>query len=138
MVIPCVLIVCLDLMLYSHATDEPGIAVPYVMSVPIDCYSFKYLILMSDGVYKTIEAITGDVKKEGGDGNSVIVTMIEQHVAKNGWDSKVASSTLKRICQIQYDLYQQSARQDERSSTAVANRKRDDMTLVVYKFDIHS
>ena len=45
---------------YSHATDEPGIAVPYVTSVPIDHYGFRYLILMSDGVYKTIEAIAGD------------------------------------------------------------------------------
>ena len=110
---------------------------PYVTSVPIDRYGFKYLILMSDGVYKTVEAIAGDAKKDGTNGNHIIVAIIEQ-VAKNGWDNNVAANTLKRIRQIQHDLYQRSARESERSPTAVANRKRDDMTLVIYKFDVTS
>ena len=86
---------------------------------------------MSDGVYKTIEAIAGDVKQ---DGNRVVVTMIEQQLSKSGWDN-IAIQILKRIRQIQYDLYQRSARENVRSPAAVANRKRDDMTLVIYKFD---
>ena len=110
---------------------------PYVTSVPIDRYGFKYLILMSDGVYKTIEAIAGDTAKGGTDGNRVIVTIIEQQVAIHGWDN-VAAHALKRIRQVQHDLYQRSARENERSPIAVANRKRDDMTLAIYKFDIAS
>ena len=125
-------------MFYSHATDEPGIAVPYVTSVPMDCYAFRYLILMSDGVYKTIEAVAGDTVKDDTNGNRVIVTIIEQQVARYGWDNNVAANTLKRIRQIQHDLYQRSARESERSPISVANRKRDDMTLVIYKFDIAS
>ena len=89
---------------------------------------------MSDGVYKAIEAIAGDVNKEDRDGNRIVVTMIEQHVKKYGWDNSMAMYILKRIRQIQHDLYQRSARQDVRSPPAVANRKRDDMTLVIYKF----
>lgn len=87
---------------------------------------------MSDGVYKAIEAIAGDVNK---DGNRIIVTMIEQQASKGGWSSSIAMQTLKRIRQIQHDLYQRSARESERSPAAIANRKRDDMTLVIYKFD---
>ena len=93
---------------------------------------------MSDGVYKTIEAIAGDVKQEDKNGNRIIVTMIEQYIAKNGWDNSVAMHILKKIRQIQYDLYQRSARENDRSPAAVANRKRDDMTLVIYKFDLVS
>ena len=123
---------------YSHATDEPGIAVPYVTSVPIDRYAFRYLILMSDGVYKTIEAIAGDATKDDTNGNHIIVTIIEQYISKHGWDNNVAANTLKKVRQVQYDLYQRSARESERSPSAIANRKRDDMTLVIYKFDIAS
>lgn len=87
---------------------------------------------MTDGVYKTIEAVAGDAKDK--DGNRIIVTMIEQHIKRSGWDNSVALHILKKIRQIQYNLYQQSARENERSPTAIANRKRDDMTLVIYKF----
>ena len=93
---------------------------------------------MSDGVYKTIEAVAGDTVKDDTNGNRVIVTIIEQQVARHGWDSSVAANTLKRIRQIQHDLYQRSARESERSPISVANRKGDDMTLVIYKFDIAS
>ena len=92
---------------------------------------------MSDGVYKTIEAIAGDVKQEDRNGNRIIVTMIEQYIAKNGYNN-VAMHTLKKIRHIQYDLYQRSARENDRSPAAVANRKRDDMTLLIYKFDLVS
>ena len=87
---------------------------------------------MTDGVYKTIEAIAGNTKDT--DGNRVLVTMIEQQIKKYGWDNNIAMHTLKRICQIQSDFYQRSAREDQRSPAAIANRKRDDMTLVIYKF----
>ena len=118
--------------IYSHATDRPGIAVPHVISVDIDHYTFKYIIVMSDGVYKTLEAIDGgDTKKSG---NEIIVDMINKHVTEKGWNN-VAINILKEIRETQYTLYQISASEDVRSPMAVANRKRDDMTLVIYKFD---
>ena len=90
---------------------------------------------MSDGVYKTIEAIAGDVVTEDNSGNHIVVTMIEQHISKYGWNHDLAKHIVKKIRLIQHDLYQRSARENDRSTTAVANRKRDDMTLVIYKFD---
>jgi len=115
---------------YSHATGQPGIAIPHVTSVEIDP-SFKYLILMTDGVYKTLEAVAG---QDGGNGNDLIVDMVDKHITKHGIDNS-AFSILEEICQRQYKLYQISASEDPCSDVAVANRKRDDMTLVVYQFE---
>ena len=87
---------------------------------------------MSDGVYKTLEAIDGgDTKKSG---NEIIVEIIEKHGTGKKWN-QVAINILQEIRQTQYDLYQISASEDVRSPMAIANRKRDDMTLLVYKFD---
>ena len=89
---------------------------------------------MSDGVYKTLEAIDGgDTNKTG---NELTVGMIEEHIAKNGWNDTVAIRVLQEIRQRQHDLYQVYASEDVRSPLAVANRKRDDMTLVIYKFKL--
>jgi len=117
---------------FSHATDEPGSAMPYVTSEEIDHQSFKYLILMSDGVYKTLKAASGDLTT---DGNQLIISLIDQQVKKqNGYSSNIAANVLKRIRQVQYDLFQRLSREDPHSELAIANRKRDDMTLVIYKF----
>ena len=87
---------------------------------------------MSDGVYKTLEAMDGgDTKRSG---NDIIVDMIEKHVAEKGWKD-VSIKILQSIREDQYTLYQITASEDVRSPIAIANRKRDDMTLVIYKFD---
>ena len=105
---------------------------PHVTSVAIDHCTFEYIIVMSDGVYKTLEAIDGgDTKKSG---NHIIVEMIEKHGTGKKWN-QVAINILQEIRQTQHDLYQILASEDARSPMAVANRKRDDMTLLVYKFD---
>ena len=113
---------------YSHATDEPGIAIPHVTSVEIDP-SFKYLILMTDGVYKTLEA-----EGQHTSGNDRIAQMVNDHITKHGINN-AAIKLLNDIRQTQYDLYQRSARDNPRSELAIANRKRDDMTLVIYQFN---
>jgi len=113
---------------HSHATDEPGIAVPHVTSVEIDP-SFKYLILMTDGVYKTLEALGQHTS-----GNDGIAHMVNDHITKHGIKN-AALNILDSIRQAQYDLYQISASEDPRSDVVVANRKRDDMTLVIYQFN---
>ena len=118
---------------YSNATDEPGSSIPYVTSVTTDHCTFQYLILMSDGVYKALEAIDGgDTKKSG---NELLVEMIKEHVTKKGGLKNLAMSVLQTIRQTQYELYQLTASEDVRSAIAIANRKRDDMTLMIYKFD---
>ena len=115
----------------SHATNQPGIAIPHVTSVDVNACTFKYIIVMSDGVYKTLEAIDGsDTKKSG---NTLIVHMINKHITEKGWNDAIAVNILQEICQTQSDLYQISASKDPRSLMAVANNKRDDMTLVICK-----
>ena len=102
-------------------------------SVAIDHYTFKYVILMSSGVYKTLEALDGsETVKNGGD---MIVNIIEKHITENGWNDKVAINILQEIRQTQYKLYHMSATKDIHSPVAIANRKGDDMTLVIFKFD---
>lgn len=87
---------------------------------------------MSDGVYKTLEAIDcGDTRKSG---NDMILDMIEKRVAEKGWKN-VSIKILQNIREDQYTLYQITASEDIHSPIAIANRKRDDMTLVIYKFD---
>ena len=80
---------------------------------------------MSSGVYRTLELI----------GDDMIVDIIEKYIAENGWNEAVAINILQEIRQTQYKLYHKSAGEDIHSPVAVANRKRDDMTLVIYKFD---
>ena len=120
-------------LIYSHASKQPGTAEPHVISVAIDYSTFKYIVLMSDGVYKTLEAIDGgDLKKSG---NDLLVEMIHKRVSDKGWNDGIAINVLQEIRQSQYDLFQILASEDVRSPMAIANRKRDDMTLVIYKFD---
>lgn len=81
--------------IYSHATNQPGIAIPHVTSVAVDS-TFKYLILASEGVYRTLDS--GNRNKSG---NDIIVEMIEEHVTKKGWKN-VAINILQEICQTQW------------------------------------
>ena len=109
-------------------------------SVNIDPWTFeyRYIILMSDGVYKTLEAIDGgDTKKSG---NTLIVDMIEKHITEKRWNDAIAVNILQEICQTQKKLYQISAAsKDAHSLTAVANNiKRNDMTLMICKFDFYN
>ena len=54
-------------------------------------------------------------------------------IAKHGWNDTVAIRVLQEIRQNHHDLYQIYASEDAHSPMAVANMKRDDMTLVIYK-----
>ena len=95
--------------------------------------SFRYLVLMTDGVYRSIEAGFPDSRVI--DANKVLVSMID-HVVRSGNKRirTVSDKVLGRIAQIHQDTYQRSAAVDVRSPVAVSCRKRDDMTLVFYKF----
>ena len=95
--------------------------------------SFRYLVLMTDGVYRSIEAGFPDSRVI--DANRVIISMID-HAVRSGNQRirTVSDKVLGRIAQIHQDMYQRSAAVDVQSPVAISCRKRDDMTLVIYKF----
>lgn len=97
-------------------------------------HSFKYMILMTDGVYKSIESNFDE--HHSINANKVLVNMLERSLRTiHGQFEHLSSNLLDRIATINQDCFIKSAREDGvRSPRAVACRKRDDMTLVVYKF----
>ena len=94
----------------------------------------KYLILMTDGVYKSIES-TFDTK-ESIDSNKVLLNILQRHMQNHEgeFNERSADGVLSRVAKIHRDCYSNNAKKDPRSDRAVACRKRDDMTLLVYKF----
>ena len=83
---------------------------------------------MSDGVYKGIEAQFDDVAAI--DSNKVAASMVAHCKGLCDDFSKTAQVTLNRLVHVHRDKYRASARKSPR---AVACRKRDDMTLLVYR-----
>ena len=116
----------------SHALEAPGIAVPSVCCVDVDP-AFKYLILMSDGVYKTIESLPHSAKQ--GKGEQQLLSILQAAMECNARDfTKVAEHILNKISSAHEHTYHQYASNDPRSPEAVQCRKRDDMALIVYQF----
>lgn len=96
-------------------------------------HTFRYLILMTDGVYKSIESTFDD--KESIDSNKVLLGMLIHSLEqRQGRFEHIADSILARVLKIHRDCYYRHARRDPRAPLAVSCRKRDDMTLLVYKF----
>lgn len=130
--IPLVLIVSSPLHI-RIASSAPGIVTPYIMPTRTIDHTYKYLILMTDGVYKSLES-TFD-QQQSIDPNKVVLAMLEQSLRVHKGDFMcLADNVLGRLCKIHSDCYEKHARQDLRSPLAVSCRKRDDMTLLVYKF----
>ena len=86
---------------------------------------------MSKGVYRALKAIDGGCRNKSE--NDILVEMIEKYIAQKGWNN-IAINILQEICQTQYDLYRILASENAHSRFTRANRKRGDMTLVIYKF----
>lgn len=122
--------------LCRHATDIPGTARPYIMPPRDIDSSFRYLVLMTDGVYKSIEGMFEN--QDSIEANKVLVSTIDREMSKSSNFTPVADRVVGRISQIHHDTYQRRARVDARSPIAVACRKRDDMTLLIYKFTTES
>ena len=117
--------------LSSHRTaeDQPGLSLPSVNSMDIDS-SFKYLILMSDGVYKGIESLKYPLDADKARGTFCL--MLKAAVKNHPRDfQKVAGDILEKITAAHEHTYYES---NPPSPLAVQCRKRDDMTLVVYQF----
>jgi hypothetical protein len=120
-----------------HCKAQPGLCEPYVDVIPLTPHC-KYIILMTDGVYKSIEEPFQ--QKAGIDTNKVLMTTVnhesDQLVAQKRRFNVLADRVLGRIRAIHEDAYKNNAAQDVRSPVAVACRKRDDMTLLVHQFAI--
>ena len=104
----------------SHASGPPGIAEPSVNTVDID-KSFLYLMVMSDGVYKSIEAAVPQTT----DASSVVAKWFYGNCAQNDFVS-ASQRTLKHLAQFHEKHFNENG-----NSIAC---KRDDMTLLVYNF----
>ncbi len=87
---------------------------------------------MSDGVYKSIEAGFQDANSI--EPNKVLIAVIEKVMRVNPNFQTVSDRVLERVARIHQDTYQRGAAKDPRSPIAVTCRKRDDMTLLTYKF----
>ena len=118
---------------FRSAKSPPGIAKPFVMGSRKIDDSFKYLVLMTDGVYKSIESTL--YEQQSIDPNKLLVRMLERSIdLVRGNFGGVTDNLLERLSKIHKDCYQKNAAKDQRSPLAVACRKRDDMTLLVHKF----
>lgn len=115
----------------SSATSPPGICTPHIIGRPVDA-SFRYLVLMSDGVYKSIESTFSDQNMI--DSNKVLTNMINRGISSGQPFDSMADYSLFRLMQIHEDCYSKHAQRNPRSPLATACRKRDDMTLIIYKF----
>lgn len=118
---------------HRSASSAPGIVTPYIMPTKTIDHTYQYLLLMTDGVYKSLES-TFD-QKYAIDPNKVVIGTLERSLnASRGKFDHVADSVLARIAQIHNDCYERHAKVDPRAPLAVSCRKRDDMTLLAYRF----
>ena len=91
---------------------------------------------MSDGVYKSIEAVLQPETNEKLESGKVLLAMLINYLEGTSVNvQELASSTLDRIRRVHEDTYKKWTQ--EKNPLAVQCRKRDDMTLVVYKFGGH-
>ena len=112
------------------AREPPGSATPEVMKIKLAA-SHRYLLLMSDGVYKSLEAESREA--DGLDSNKMLLNILNHELASAPPFSLVAERVLQRIAHSHHTAFQRSAAVDSASPVAVACRKRDDMTLIVYR-----
>ena len=87
---------------------------------------------MSDGVYKSIESTFKDQNLI--DSNKVLTNMLIHGIGQGIPVDSMADYLLLRVMQIHENCYSTNARVDPRSPLATSCRKRDDMTLIFYKF----
>ena len=106
----------------SAAIDEPVIAEPESFGgIPID-ESFYFLVLMSDGLYKSLE----DSKTLNQDVNVEILGLVATELQAQSTINGVCQAVVDRICRYHHDSFMNQNKQCER---------RDDMTLLLRLFN---
>lgn len=107
----------------SAARGEPVIAEPDIcVGIPIDD-SCMFLLLMSDGLYKSLEEATGTNQA-----NLEIAELVLQQFGIQSTLTGVAQAVVDQIVRIHHDTYMENNRQG-------APQKRDDITLLVRNFN---
>ena len=114
---------------FSMAICPPGIATPTISGPVTLTAEHAYLIVMTDGVYKSIEQYTNKPSVV----NLILMKYIEQAETDCQYQD-VVPNILTKIKMEHEQKYRTSAKQDQRSHFAVQCRKRDDMTMILYKF----
>ncbi len=112
----------------------PGIAMPFIKEVKLSSHNCRYLLLMTDGVYNSIESMYGYVSSS--DAMIVLTKLLHELEAQNNSQKEVSRHVLQRVEKIHHETYQEAAQIDIQSPRAVQCRKRDDMTLSVCQFGL--
>lgn len=126
----------LSLSPFRHCRQQPGLCEPHIEIVPLTPHC-KYVMLMTDGVYKSIEATFQE--KASIDPNKVLMASVNHQKDMLASQKRpftiLADRVVDRIRAIHEDAYKEHAAKDVRSPVAVACRKRDDMTLLIHQFE---
>ena len=106
---------------FSVATEEPVIADPHIYGgIPVD-ESFFSLVLMSDGIYRSIEE-AADIEINS---NFEVVRLVTEELHCQNNLTGVAQAVVDRIGRIHHDTYMNQMSKCQ---------KRDDMTLLIRIF----
>ncbi|KAG8175372.1 hypothetical protein JTE90_021479 [Oedothorax gibbosus] len=108
----------------SEAEDEPIIAEPNIVGgIQID-EKCKFLLLMSDGFYKSLEEATGTSNT-----NAMIVNMVLEQFSEQSTLNGVAQAVVDKVVRIHHDAFMRDTDVPKRC------QKRDDITLLVRTFN---
>ncbi|KAF8794847.1 TGF-beta-activated kinase 1 and MAP3K7-binding protein 1-like [Argiope bruennichi] len=107
----------------SEAEDEPVIAEPNIVGgIKIDD-KCKFLLLMSDGLYKCLEEATGTSNT-----NAMLVNMVLEQFSEQSTLNGVAQAVVDKAVRIHHDAYM-------RDTETPRCQKHDDITLLVRNFN---
>ncbi|XP_042222645.1 TGF-beta-activated kinase 1 and MAP3K7-binding protein 1-like isoform X2 [Homarus americanus] len=105
--------------IFSSATGEPVIAEPHITSMPIDD-SCSFLLLMSDGLYKSYQDSTGSEQV-----NKEIAQMAVEQFVEQPTLTSVAQTVVDKVVRLHHDNYLTK----QRNVTS-----RDDISLIIRNF----
>lgn len=104
----------------SLATSEPVIAEPHITCLPID-ESCSFLLLMSDGLYKSYQDSTGSEQV-----NKEIAQMVVEQFVEQPTLTSVAQTVVDKVVRLHHDNYL-----TKRSNVTF----RDDISLIIRNFN---
>uniref|UniRef100_A0A2L2YHH8 TGF-beta-activated kinase 1 and MAP3K7-binding protein 1 n=1 Tax=Parasteatoda tepidariorum TaxID=114398 RepID=A0A2L2YHH8_PARTP len=108
----------------SDAQDEPIIAEPDIVGgIKMDEKS-KFLLLMSDGLYRSLEEATGSLNV-----NAMLVNMVLEQFSEQSTLNGVAQAVVDKVLRIHHDAFLRDTHNPRRC------QKRDDITLMIRNFN---
>ena len=95
----------------------------------------RYLLLMTDGVYKSLESMQDPANSKTYDPIQELIVKIQEAEKESPKSfQEISKVVLSKIEENHHKTYQENAQTDVKSPLAIQCRKRDDMTLIVYRF----